>query len=141
MWRSDALKALVAIKEVKDARDARAEESTQDLMSILKPLLSKAADLETLETKLLENVLKPAFELSQMMAISTHRYGIHYPKKIAGSVFKDLDGWTTVKKMDQIERVVRRLHPALVLLDKGEQSPIVLVKQVVVVSLRESGGS
>jgi L-rhamnose isomerase len=138
MWRSDALKALAAIREVKDARDARAEECTRDLMSLINNLLSKSIDLEMLEMKLLENVIKPAFELSQIMCTSTHRYAIRYPKKVSGSVFKNLDGWTTVKKLDQIERVVRRLHPALLLLDKGEHFPIVLVKPVVVASLRES---
>ncbi|KAH0565444.1 hypothetical protein GP486_001161 [Trichoglossum hirsutum] len=141
MWRSDALRALAAIQEVKDARDARAEECTRDLMALLNNLLSKSVDHEMLEAKLLENVLKPAFELSQMMCTSTHRYAIRYPRKAAGAVFKNLDGWATVKKLDQIERVVRKLHPALLLMDKGEQLPIVLVKPVVVVSLRESSGS
>ncbi|KAH0536835.1 hypothetical protein FGG08_006333 [Glutinoglossum americanum] len=139
-WRSDALKALTSIQEVKEARDAHAEECTRDLLAtLLKPLLSKSADLETLESKLLGNVIKPAFELSEMMCISTHRYAIRYPKKVSsGIVPKNLDGWTTVKKLESIERAVRRLHPALLLLDRGEHFPVVLVKPVVVVSLRKA---
>jgi hypothetical protein len=74
------------------------------------------------------------------MCISTHRYAIRYPKKVAGANFRNLDGWTAIKRLEQIERVVRRLHPALLLLDKGEHFPIVLVKPVVVVSCREGAG-
>ncbi|KAI9773675.1 MAG: hypothetical protein M1840_006949 [Geoglossum simile] len=141
-WRSSALAALVTIPEISEARDARAEEATQTLIALIKPLLSKSADIETLESKLLANVLKPAFELTQTMCISTHRYAIRYPKKVAGANYRNLDGWTAIKKLEQIERVVRRLHPALLLLDKGEHFPIVLAKPVVVVSCREGfGGS
>jgi len=150
MWKSDTLKAIAAQQVAKETSNRMAETVAREAMKVIHFLLPrKGVELNALEDSLLQDVIKPAVELTEMMCVSTRTYKMKYPKTPKASTMdeltskwnlKDIEGWSKFRQCESglgLE-IVRRLHPALVLHSSSDGRKV-LVKPVL--GIRKVAGS